>query len=182
MANTILAECEKKYQKMTPGRWFVWATQAAGYTIQVAAGWIAVLSAKGTRDDFDGIVTLVNAYPALRDEITRLRSLIARTVVVMDGSWDMLPPHEQDRLAAELRRAALGGEPTRMSDLGAILADDARYGSDDDVRALAAVDGASGALAVRHRRRLLKLIAERERQGADLGRQQRRAEGPGGDA
>lgn len=54
-----------------------------------------------------------------------------------------------------------------MSKFDAIRADDARYEADDDVRALAAVDGASGALAVRHRRRLLKLLADRERQLAE---------------
>lgn len=102
----------------------------------------------------EAIVTLVNAYPYLRDEIvrlhnlideagkpwlaldpgvpwegaidaamaaacreiTRLRSLIARTVVVMDGSWDTLPPHEQDRLAEELRDAALTDAPAPKGD------------------------------------------------------------------
>ena len=90
----------------------------------------------------ESVALLVNAYPYLRDEITRLRdelnttrpyrelweaseternvvererdrlrALIARTVVVMDGSWDMLPANAQDQLAEELRSAALTDAP-----------------------------------------------------------------------
>lgn len=46
----------------------------------------------------------------LRALVARQRALLARVVVVMDGSWDVLPPGEEERLADELRNAVLAQE------------------------------------------------------------------------
>lgn len=121
--STLLAECEEAHQKMT-------CPLALSVTVQLDGNVRiddAIEDAPFARmcqgqveqkANAHGIVTLVKAYPYLRDEIRRLRALIARTVVVMDGSWDMLPAHEQDRLAEELRRAALTDAPAPQEKAG----------------------------------------------------------------
>ena len=105
----LLAECEQAYAKMTPGPW--WLGTGPHFRVYMNDRDATPLHESWFGHDVYGIVTLVNAYPALRDEIVRLRSLIARVVVVMDGSWDMLPPDEEEALARELRAAALTDAP-----------------------------------------------------------------------
>lgn len=83
--STLLAACEKALQ-------------------------VAVFHARD-QETAEAAVTIRNTFPHLRDEIVRLRSLIARTVVVMDGSWDMLPPGEAEALTRELRAVALTDAP-----------------------------------------------------------------------
>ena len=93
--STLLAECEQAYQKMTPGPWRVVDRKHVRATNQPRSAPVARtdcshgLGAFGDADamNAEGIVTLVNAYPYLRDEIVRLREALRSMLLSADAAW-----------------------------------------------------------------------------------------------
>jgi hypothetical protein len=85
LTDAQLVDVRKAYERMTPRPWFHWLSMHAGWTIQIATGWLFQASDKCNQHDAAGIVALVNSWPAL------LALLEQRTAALRLAEWNCAP-------------------------------------------------------------------------------------------
>lgn len=79
MTKDELTAIRERADKATPGPWFAWRTIENGPTVQRAAGFVFIVSARGTMDDAEFSAAARTDIPALLAEVERLKAL-ARTM------------------------------------------------------------------------------------------------------